>query len=133
MFRLLASQKGAITIGGLIFWLVVGVAGYVGMKMSVPLIKNYQVKELFRNKVAALKTHSEEIVREDTYKKLNELNVELYVDYEVEDDGLHILFEEGKLAVMEAIFIEEVTFIGGYKYVYTFNPRMESTVIINPR
>lgn len=132
MFRF-ASQKGAITIGGLIFWLVVGIAGYVGMKMSAPLIKNYQVKELFRNKVAALKTHSEEIVREDTYKKLNELNVKLYVDYEVEDDGLHILLEEGKPAIMDATFIEEVTFIGGYIYIYSFNPRMESSAIVNPR
>ena len=128
-----ACRKGAITLGGLIFLLIVVMVAYVGMKMSIPLIKNQQVKELFRTKVARLKTESEEKVRKDTYEKLKELKVTLYVDYEVEDDGLHIIIEEGKPAIMAATFSEEVNFIGGYKYIYTFNPRMESAVVINSR
>ncbi len=127
------NQRGALTLGGLIFLLIIAAAVYVGIKMSVPLIKNQQVKELFRTKVARLKVESEDLIRQETYEKLKELNVILYVNEEVEDDGLHITIEEGKPALMEAIFFEEVHFIGGYKYTYRFNPKMESAVIVNPQ
>ena len=61
--RIIGSQRGAISLGSLIFLLVLGTGIYIAVKMAVPLIRNYQVQELFKNEVIRLKTVSEEDVR----------------------------------------------------------------------
>jgi len=59
----LKSQKGELTFGGLVFLIIVVVCGYVGVKMAMPLITNWQVKEIFRNEVERIKVDTEPVVR----------------------------------------------------------------------
>ena len=129
----LNSQKGALSLGGIIFLLIIAVAAYVGIKMAIPLIQYGQVKELFRTKVARLKVEAADKIKKEVYENLKEMDVTLHVDYEYEEEGLHIIIEEGKPAIMKASYSEDVDFPGGYKYTYTFNPIMESPTIVNPR
>ena len=132
MYRL-NSQKGALTLGGIIFLLIIAVGAYIGIKMAMPLIKYAQVKELFRTKVARLKVEATDKVKKEVYEGLKDLEITLHVDYEYEEEGLHIIIEEGKPAIMKASYSEDVNFPGGYKHSYTFNPIMESPTIVNPR
>lgn len=120
--KYLRSQNGALTLGGLVFILLLVVAGYIGFKMVIPLVRYQQVKEVFRKEVAHLKTASEEEVRKITLNQLADMGVELYPDEDF-DDGLRILREEGEPVVMEAEYEHVVNFIGGYKYKYVFSPR----------
>lgn len=113
----LRSQRGALSLESLIFLLVIGAGIYVGIKMAVPWIRFYQVQELLGDQVVRLKVASEEEVREAINKRLDELKVSL------SHDGLKMIREEGKPAVIEATYKVDVVFIGGYKYTYTFQPQ----------
>ena len=123
------SQKGAISIGGIILILILLVGGYVGLKMGVPLVRFFQVKEVFRNEVARLKTDSEKNVRETVLKRISEFGIVFKEDRDFED-GLIIITEneygEKIPAIMEARYDVVVNFVGGYKHIYHFNPRKVS-------
>jgi len=127
--NILRSEKGALTLGGIIFILIVAVGGYVGLKMAIPLVRNQQAKEVLRNEVERMKQvqkqmASEEEIRNTVHNKLDEIGVKLLPDDRSDyDDGLVIILEEGKPAVMEAAFKMDVNFIGGYKYTYNFKIR----------
>jgi len=120
--KYLKSKKGALTLGGLVFILFLVVAGYMGVKMAIPLVRYMQVKEVFRKEVAHLKTASEAEVRKITLNQLREMGLELNPDEDFED-GLRIIREEDEPVVMEAEYEHVVNFIGGYKYTYIFKPR----------
>jgi len=114
--RIIGSQRGAISLGSLIFLLVLGTGIYIAVKMAVPLIRNYQVQELFKNEVIRLKTVSEEDVRNNINKKLDEIEVKL------SEESFSIIREDGKPPRIEARFNIDVDFAGLYKYTYTFHP-----------
>ena len=120
------SQKGALTFGGLIFLVIVVVSGYVGIKMGMPLITNWQVKEIFRNEVERIKVDKEPKVRKVVLERLEEHGVKLLEDKNYED-GLRIFHEdeynETGPYVMEGSYTIDVDFIGGHRYTYHFNPR----------
>ena len=120
------SQKGELTFGGLVFLIIVVVAGYVGIKMAMPLITNWQVKEIFRNEVERVKVDSEPVVRKVVLERLKEHGVKLIEDRNY-DDGLRIYqedeYNETGPFIMEGSFIVDVDFIGGYRYTYRFNPK----------
>jgi hypothetical protein len=116
----LRSQRGALSLGSLIFLIILGTAVYVGIKMASPWIRFYQVQELFKDQVVRLKVASEDEVRDAINKKLAELEVTL------SEEGLSIIREEGKPPVIEATYQVDVQFVGGYKYTYTFHPRGEA-------
>ena len=120
------SQKGALTFGGLIFLIIVVVSGYVGIKMAMPLITNWQVKEIFRNEVERIKVDKEPKIRKVVLARLEEHGVTLLEDKNYED-GLRIFHEdeynETGPYVMEGSYTIDVDFIGGYRYTYHFNPR----------
>ena len=124
--NIIKSQKGAMSLGTLVFLLVVGTSAYVGLKMAYPLVKNFQVKEVFRNEVARLKKDGEERVRYDVNNRLAELGVKL-LEQEYYEDGLLIyhLEEDNETSpwVMEGRYNMDVEFLGGYKYTYRFNPK----------
>ena len=61
--KLIRSQKGSLSLGGLLSWIVVAAGVYVGIMMALPQVRNYQVKELFRTEVNRLKVASEGEVR----------------------------------------------------------------------
>ncbi len=115
------EQKGELTIGAILFIAVVVVGGYVGIKMAIPKVRNYQVKEVFRNEIGRLKVDPEMVVRANVLNKIKELGVSFDPHYESED-GLLIIREEGELPVMKATFRMEVKFITGHKYTYVFHP-----------
>lgn len=114
------SQKGGLSLGGVIFLLIFGTAIYVGVMMAIPWIKFYQVEELFKNQVVRLKVAPEEEVRAAIDLKLKELEVTL------SNDDVRIIREEGKQPIIEATYKVDVNFIGGYKYTYLFTPRGEA-------
>lgn len=120
------SQKGALSFGGLIFLIVVLLASYVGIKMVLPLITNWQVKEIFRNEVERIKVDKEPVVRKVVLERLKEHGVKLLADRNY-DDGLRIFHEdeynETGPYIMEGSYIIDVDFIGGYRYTYHFSPR----------
>lgn len=116
MNRLRPSQSGSISLESLIFLIVVGVGIYVAVMMTAPLIRFYQVQELFRNEVVKLKTISQDDVRGEIKFKLNEIEVA------IPDEEIIIVFEEGKPARIEATYSADVDFVGLYKYTYTFHP-----------
>jgi hypothetical protein len=120
------SQKGALTFGGLIFLIVVLVASYAGIKMALPLVTNWQVKEIFRNEVERIKVDGEPKIREVVLARLKEKGVKLLED-ENYDDGLRVFREDEENEtgpyVMEGSYIIDVDFIGGHRYTYRFNPK----------
>lgn len=116
----LRSQRGALSLGSLIFLLVIGTGIYIGIKMATPWIRFYQVEELFKEQVVRLKVASEEEVRDAIKKKLTELEVP------IPDEEISIIREEGKPPAIEATYNVDVDFIGGYKYTYVFKPRGEA-------
>lgn len=118
--NIMKCQKGGLSLGNIIFLLILGAAIYVGAMMAVPWINFYQVEELFKNQVVRLKVASEEEVRAAIDLKLKELEVTL------PDDGLEVVREEGKQPTIEATYKVDVNFIGGYKYTYVFKPRGEA-------
>ena len=124
--RYLKSQKGALTFGGLVFLVIIVVSGYVGIKMVMPLITNWQVKEIFRNEVERIKVDTEPVVRKVVLKRLQEHGVKLHED-ENYDDGLRIFHEdvynETGPYIMEGSYTINVDFIGGHRYTYHFNPK----------
>ena len=121
----LKSQKGTLTLGGLVFLIIVLICSYVGVKMALPLITNWQVKEVFRNEVAHLKTASEEEVRKIVLLRLKELDVSLHIDG-YSEDGLSIYhsdeYNDASPYIMEATYYVNVSFLGGHEYTYEFNP-----------
>lgn len=123
------SQKGALTFGGLIFLSVVLIASYAGIKMAIPLITNWQVKEIFRNEVERIKVGGEPKIRAVVLARLKEHGVTLLGDKNY-DDGLRIFHEdeynETGPYVMEGSYTIDVDFIGGYRYTYHFNPKKVS-------
>ena len=120
------SQKGALTFGGLIFLIIVVIGAYAGIKMALPLITNWQVKEIFRNEVERVKMDSEPVIRKVVLERLKEHGVKLLAN-ENYDDGLRIShtdeYNETGPYIMEASYVVDVDFIGGYRYTYHFNPR----------
>lgn len=120
------SQKGALTFGGLIFLIIVLLVSYVGIKMAVPLITNWQVKEIFRNEVERIKVDKEPKVRKVVLARLKEHGVKLIEDKEYED-GLRIFHEdeynETGPYIMEGSYTIDVDFISGHRYTYKFSPR----------
>lgn len=131
--KALRSEKGEMGLSGMVFWLLVVVGGYCAFQMAMPWVKFKQVEELFRTKVASLKVKKVETVKKETYAKLEEMGIKLYVAEENDWEGLRLKLTMGEPAVMEATYMEEVVLPGGfYKHVYTFNPRAESKVVINP-
>lgn len=116
----LRSQRGALSLGSLIFLLVIGTGIYIGIKMATPWIRFYQVEELFKEQVVRLKVASEEEVRDAIKKKLTELEVP------IPDEEISIIREEEKPPAIEATYNVDVDFIGGYKYTYVFKPRGEA-------
>ena len=120
--KYLKSERGELTFGGIVVLVIVVAAGYVGVKMAVPKIKNFQTKEVFRNEVGRVKTTQEAELRIAVFNKLKEIGVTLKPDPESED-GLIIRNEEGELAVIEATIVMDVNFITGHKYTYVFHPK----------
>ena len=120
------SQKGALTFGGLVFLLIVVVSGYAGIKMALPLITNWQVKEIFRNEVERIKVDTEPVIRKVVLERLKEHGVKLIEDKDFED-GLRIFHEdeynETGPYIMEGSYAINVDFIGGHRYTYKFSPR----------
>lgn len=120
------SQKGALTFGGLVFLVIVVVIGYAGIKMAMPLVTNWQVKEIFRNEVERIKVDKEPVVRKVVLERLKEHGVKLIGDKDFED-GLRIFHEdeynETGPYIMEGSYAIDVDFIGGHRYTYHFNPR----------
>ncbi len=132
--KILRSEKGEMGFSGFLFWLVVAIAGYSAFLMAMPWVKFKQVEELFRNEVASLKVAHLEDVKKETYTKVEDMGVILYVGEDNNWEGLHITIRRGKPAIMEAKYMEEVVLPGGfYKHTYTFHPRAESKVVINPK
>ena len=124
--KYLKSKKGELTIGGIALILVLLVAGYIGTKMAIPLVRYQQVKEIFRKEVAHLKTASVREVRRVTLIQLKEIGIELYPDEDFED-GLRIVKEDEEPVVMEAAYEHTVYFVGGFKHKYVFYPRKVAT------
>ncbi len=124
--RYFKSQKGELTFGGLVFLIIVVAIGYVGIKMAMPLITNWQVKEIFRNEVERIKVDKEPKIRKVVLERLKEHGVKLLEDKDYED-GLRIFHEdeynETGPYVMEGSYDIDVDFIGGYRYTYRFDPR----------
>lgn len=110
------SQKGSLSTGSIIFLLVVGIAIYIGVKLIIPVIRFNQVEALFKDKVVRLKISSEEEVRPEIDRQLEDLGVSF-------PEGYDIIKEQGQPAVIEGEYQVEVDFAGVYKYTYTFNPR----------
>ncbi len=131
--KILRSEKGEIGLGRMLFWLVVVIVGYCAFLMAMPWVKYNQVEELFRNEVASLKVAHLEDVKKETYAKIEDMGIKLYVGEDNDWEGLRITITRGKPAVMEAKYMDEVLLPGGFKHVYTFHPRSESKVVINPR
>jgi len=129
----LRSEKGEFGLGSLLFWLVVAIGGYCAFQLAMPWVKYKQVEELFRTEVAALKVRKVEAVKTETYARLEEMGVKLYVAEENNWEGLRITTRRGEPAVMEATYMDEVILPGGFKHLYTFHPRSESKVVINPK
>ena len=122
-----------MSLGGLLFWIVVAVGVYAGIMMALPQVRNYQVKELFRTEVNRLKVASEGEIRKLVHKQLKEMGIQLIPEETLGDDGLHIIIEAGKPAIMEATYSTTVHFIKDYNHTYTFHVRMESKAIVNPK
>jgi len=120
--KYLRSEKGELTLKTIVILLVLAVGGYLGWKMAVPFVRYQQVKEVFRNQVAQLKTAKEPVVRKETLKQVAELGVEFYTDDDY-DDGLRIIREEDQPIIMEAEYEHMVYFIGGFEYKYVFYPQ----------
>lgn len=116
----LRSQRGALSLGSLIFLLVIGTGIYVAVKMAIPVIRYYQVEALFKDKVVRLKISTEEEVRPEIDRQLQDLGVTF------PGDGYRIIKEEGKPAVIEGDYQVVVDFAGFYQYTYTFHPRGEA-------
>lgn len=116
----LKSQKGFLSLGSLIFLLIVGSGIYVGIKMTLPWIRFYQIEELFKEQVVRLKVASEDEVKGAIKLKLEQLEVPLSIE------DVRVIREEGKPAVIEGTYKADVEFIGGYKYTYIFKPRGEA-------
>lgn len=120
------SQKGALTFGGLVFLIIVVASGYIGIKMAMPLITNWQVKEIFRNEVERIKVDKEPKIRKVVLARLKEHGVKLIEDKDFED-GLRIFHEdeynETGPYIMEGSYAINVDFIGGHRYTYNFSPR----------
>jgi hypothetical protein len=131
--KILRSEKGEIGLGRMLFWLVVVIVGYCAFLMAMPWVKYKQVEELFRNEVASLKVAHLEDVKKETYAKIEDMGIKLYVGEDNDWEGLRITITRGKPAVMEAKYTEEVLLPGGFKHVYTFHLRSESKVVINPQ
>ncbi|MBE9535788.1 MAG: hypothetical protein IMF07_01295 [Proteobacteria bacterium] len=132
--KILRSEKGEMGLGDMVFWLVVAVGGYCAFQMAMPWVKFKQVEELFRNEIASMKVKKVKTVKKETHARLEEMGVKLYVAEENDWEGLRIKVTRGEPAVMEATYMEEVVLPGGlYRHTYTFHPRAESKVIINPR
>lgn len=93
-----------------------GTGIYAGIKMVVPLIRFYQVQELFKVEVVRLKMVSDEDLIKEIKFKLAE------IDVPISDDDWSIIREEGKPPRIEATYNVDVDFGGLYKYRYTFNP-----------
>lgn len=110
------SQRGAISLQSLIFLVIMGTGIYAGIKMVVPLIRFYQVQELFKVEVVRLKMVSDEDVIKEIKFKLAEIEVP------ISDDDWRIIREEGKAPRIEGTYVVDVDFAGVYKYRYTFNP-----------
>ncbi|MDH3972976.1 MAG: hypothetical protein OEV42_01735 [Deltaproteobacteria bacterium] len=121
--KYLKSNKGELTLGGIVLILVLLAVAYIGVKMAIPLVRYQQVKEIFRKEVAHLKTASVPEVRRVTLIQLNDIRIKLYPDEDFED-GLRIYREEEEQPyIMEAAYEHVVSFPGGYKYKYVFYPR----------
>lgn len=115
----LKSQKGSFSLGELIFLAIIGIVIYVGIKMAVPVIRYYQVESLFKDKVVRLKISTEEEVRPEIDRQLQDLGVTF-------PEGYNIIKEEGKPAVIEGEYQVDVDLAGVYKYTYTFHPKGEA-------
>ena len=115
----LRSQRGSLSLGSIIFLLVIGIGIYVAVKMAVPVIRYYQVEALFQDKVVRLKIASEDEVRPEIDRQLEDLGVSF-------PEGYDIIKEQGKPAVIEGEYQVVVDFAGIYEYTYTFHPRGEA-------
>jgi len=131
--KILRSEKGEMGPGRVLFWLVLAFGGYIAFQMAMPWVKYKQVEELFRNEVASLKVKDIETVKKETYDRLEEMGIKLYVAEENNWEGLRVKIKRGEPAVMEATYMCEVLLPGGFKHLYTFHPRSESKIAINPR
>lgn len=130
----LRSEKGEIGFGGMVFWLVVALGGYCAFQMAMPVVKFKQVEELFRTEVASLKVKKVKTVKKETQSRLLEMGIKLYVAEENDWEGLRVRVTKGEPAIMEATYMEEVVLPGGfYKHTYTFQPRAESKIPIDPK
>lgn len=117
------SERGAITIGGIILMIILAICIYVGFKMGSPIVENFQVKKMFRFEATRLKNTDKDEVMSSVEKKLKDMKIK------IEEDTLEIVFTDrgAGMPYIKAEYYRRVVFPKGYTYTYHFKPVGEAS------
>ncbi len=111
------EREGKISLGTLIFLLIVVATVYVGIKMASPLIRYYQVRNLFGIEATRANRITDQEILSDITRKLKEIKAPV-------DLNEVLIRREGNTIQISVTYEESVSFIGGrYEKTFTFSPQ----------
>ncbi len=111
------GREGKAGIGTLIFLLIVIAIIYVGVKIAPPLIRYYEVRNLFGVNASMANRSTDQEILGEINRGLKEIKAPI-------DPNDVLIRREGGTFEISATYKERVTFVGGrYEKIFTFNPQ----------